>query len=106
MIWKKDLTVLNITYYYSKGSFMEKLANKNTLYTISDRYQRALLNNTTSHNFITSKWSKIHHSVPQGTVLGPLLFLEYINDLQKIVDNTSVPILLAGDTSIIFTHHD
>ena len=81
---------------------------RKTLYTqhSTDRYQWELLNNTTSHNFVTSKWSKIHHGVPQGTVLGPLLFLVYINDLQNVINNTSVPILLAGDTSIIFTHHD
>ena len=70
------------------------------------RYQRVLLNNNTSQNFITSKWSKIHQCVPQGTVMVPLLFLVYINDLQKIINNTSVPVLFAGDTSIMFTHHD
>ena len=31
---------------------------------LTDRYQRVLLNNTKSHNFITSKWSKIQHCVP------------------------------------------
>jgi hypothetical protein len=34
---------------------------------------------------------------------GPLLFLLHINDLIKIINNESVPILFADDTSILFT---
>ena len=44
--------------------------------------------------------------MPQDTVLGPVLFLLCINDLPKIINNTSVPILFADDTSILFTHHE
>ena len=34
----------------------------------------------------------------------PLLFLLYINDLLKIINKTSAPIIFADDTSILFTH--
>jgi hypothetical protein len=37
-------------------------------------------------------------------VLGPLLFLLYINDLSKIITKTSAPIIFADDTGILFTH--
>jgi len=42
--------------------------------------------------------------VPQGSVLGTLLFLLYINDLPKIINKTSTPIIFADDTSVLFSH--
>jgi hypothetical protein len=68
---------------------------------LSDRYQRVLItsvNPTLNHS---STWGKVESEVQQGSILGPLLFLLYINDLPKIINDKAIPILFADDTSLL-----
>ena len=56
-------------------------------------------------NGVSSESCEIKCGVPQGSILGPLLFLLYINDLcnvSKVVDF----LLFADDTNIFFSHKD
>jgi len=54
--------------------------------------------------YTTSAWPKVEHGVPQVSVLGPLLFLIFINDLPKFIKGKYVPILFTDDTSILVSH--
>ena len=61
---------------------------------LHNRQQRVVLNGT------ASDWRSVTAGVPQGSVLGPLLFLVYINDL---TDNISSQMRLFADDSSLFT---
>ena len=57
------------------------------------------------YNGYNSSSKYIKSGVPQGSILGPLLFLLYINDLCNVSKALDF-ILLADDNNIFFSHYD
>ena len=65
---------------------------------LNNRLQRLVLNGQ------TSAWTPVLAGVPQGSILGPLFFLIYINDLAKGISSTAK--LFADNTSIFSVIND
>ena len=65
---------------------------------LKNRQQRVVLNGQ------FTSWTKVNAVVPQGSILGPLLFLIYINDLPNGLQSN--PKLFADDTSLFSTVQD
>ena len=63
---------------------------------LSNRYQYVNYNNT------SSDMKLITCGVPQGSILGPLLFLLYINDISS-VSSILFSILFADDTTLFYS---
>jgi hypothetical protein len=67
---------------------------------LSCRQQQVYVNN------ISSDFNSINCGVPQGSILGPLLFLIYVNDMSVSVDDDCKLILYADDSAIFYAHRD
>jgi hypothetical protein len=65
---------------------------------LSGRCQRTMIKSNDGHSHY-SNWVPVHSGIPQGSVLGPLLFIIYVNDLALNI--SSEIIQFADDTTAI-----
>jgi hypothetical protein len=66
---------------------------------LENRSQRVIITSKSKPYY--SEWEPIKQGVPQGSVLGPLLFIIYRNDLPQTINPLANPVLFADDTSMI-----
>ena len=87
----------------------ERLLLKAKFYGISGKlnnWLQAFLTGKRQHvvvNGASSKWAPVLSGVPQGTVLGPILFLLFINDLPSSVSSS---VKLFADDSVLYRHNE
>ena len=84
--------LLSELYHYG----IRGVANKWLSSYLSNRYQKVSIHGE------SSPWLPIKCGVPQGSILGPLLFLIYINDMNTVIEFSKV-YHFADDTSFLYS---
>jgi hypothetical protein len=86
-----------LEFYSIEGKFKTLITSY-----LTGRYQKVTLDSISNNNN-SSKWEMIKNGVPQGSILGSVLFLPYINDRPKIITKNNSMVLFAHDTSLLIT---
>ena len=86
----RDILITKLEIYGVRGPPLDLLKSY-----LDNRYQAVKVNNS------YSEFKLINAGVPQGSVLGPFLYLIYVNELSNI-SNQFTSCLFADDTTLIF----
>ena len=89
-----DILIKKLEFYGIRG-----IANDWIFSYLSNRFQHVLINYCCSSNL------KITCGIPQGSIIGPILFILYINDICNVSSILKL-ILFADDTNIFYSGKD
>ena len=89
-------------YLANRKQYIQYDSNKNNNNDIKNNYNN---NKNKNNDFEKTELLDIICGVPQGSVLGPLLFILYINDL-CFVSQFLKPIMLADDTNLFCSNRE
>jgi hypothetical protein len=70
---------------------------------ITDRKQKVEIKSPKNNQNFFSNSGTIKHGIPQGSILGSLLFIIYINDHSPTINTLTEPIIFADDTNVIIS---
>jgi hypothetical protein len=94
------IVLSKLQFYGIEGKFYDLITSY-----LSDRYQRVLIASTNLSHACPS-WRIVWHAVLQDSILGPLLFLFYINDLPLNFNSTVKSVLFADDISLVVSSYN
>ena len=83
------ILLAKLNYYKINGTYIKWIEQ-----FLENRTQTVFLNNTYSYS------AHVQSGVPQGSVLGPVLFIIYINDLPQCIKDSAV-LTFADDTKVV-----
>ena len=70
---------------------------------LENRKQRVCVSPHILEEEKSSSWETVVSGFPQGSILGPLLFIIYLNDLPNGLHQRAKPVIYADDTSVLLT---
>ena len=88
-----NILLKKLNHYGIKGSNLKRFASY-----LSNRKPFISFNQTEKSSDL-----QIEYGMPQGSILAPLLFLLYVNDLDRASDLLK-PIMFADDTNLFYSH--
>ncbi|GFG37065.1 hypothetical protein Cfor_05746 [Coptotermes formosanus] len=96
-----EILLAKLHYYGIQG------VNANWFKTyITNRKQKVKITSQNHKGDSLCRWETIKYGVPQGSILDPLLFIIYVNDLPSAIHQFATPVIYVDDTSILVTAKD
>jgi len=92
------ILVNKLQFYGIRGKFLALIQSY-----LRGRYQKVLTDKFNAYDGVSSGWKRVTSGVLPGSIMGPMLFLIYVNDFPMITDSDSKVAFFADDTSTIIT---